>query len=518
MPSPTRWGTNPELLQVVIEVDCGARRSGAPAEAAGELALAARNRGLVPAGVFTYPGHGSAGPDARKRAAEDQDAALITAVRSLSAVGITAEVVSAGSTPTVEFATNSVITEIRPGEYVFNDLNNTRLGACTEDQIALFVAGTVVSDWVPDQVILDIGTKALGREGSPEIGYGAIAGTTAVLSKLNEYHGFLPLPAGFRPERRDRAPGGAQPRLPRRRELRGIHRHRQHRHNPGTLACRRPRIPQLTENTGPNDRGTGRRPPAATQQQTHNGVTDMRLDKTTALVTGANSGIGQAVCSHFRNEGARLLLTGRREHLDSAQPEDLYVPGDLNDEAFVESLARQAAESFGTVDIVVLNHGLQVSGPLTEMAYEDAKNVLHSNLLSAFLVMKHFAPLMPATGGSFVLVSSRLGMVGKPDEVLYSAAKGGLIMLAKGAAIEWASRNIRVNVVAPGLTATPIIEASFQRREDPEAYRAQREGQIPLQRLATPEEIADAILFMASPESSYITGAVLPVDGGYTAA
>jgi NAD(P)-dependent dehydrogenase (short-subunit alcohol dehydrogenase family) len=90
-------------------------------------------------------------------------------------------------------------------------------------------------------------------------------------------------------------------------------------------------------------------------------------------------------------------------------------------------------------------------------------------------------------------------------------------MLAKGAAIEWASRNIRVNVVAPGLTATPIIEASIQRRPDPEAYRRQREGQIPLQRLATPEEIADAILFLASPESSYITGATLPVDGGYTA-
>ena len=189
-------GDEPGLLQVVIEVDCGARRSGAAPEAAGELALAARNRGLVPAGVFTYPGHGSAGPDARKRAAEDQDAALVTAVRSLSAAGITPEVVSAGSTPTVEFATNSVITEIRPGEYVFNDLNNTRLGACTEDQIALFVAGTVVSDWVPDQVILDIGTKALGREGSPEIGYGGIAGTTAVLSRLNEYHGFLPLPGG----------------------------------------------------------------------------------------------------------------------------------------------------------------------------------------------------------------------------------------------------------------------------------------------------------------------------------
>ncbi|MDX3191313.1 SDR family NAD(P)-dependent oxidoreductase [Streptomyces sp. MN03-5084-2B] len=243
----------------------------------------------------------------------------------------------------------------------------------------------------------------------------------------------------------------------------------------------------------------------------------MRLEKTAALVTGAGSGIGEAVCARLRREGAQLLLTGRRERLATADPADRYVPGDLTDEAFVEELAHRAAESFGTVDVVVLNHGLQASSPLTEMSYEDAKNVLHSNLLSAFLVMKHFAPLIPPTGGSFVCVGSRLGIVGKPEEVLYSAAKGGLIMLAKGAAIEWAPRGIRVNVVAPGLTATPVIEASFQRRPDPEAYRRQRENQIPLRRLATPEEIADAVLFLASPESSYITGTVLPVDGGYTA-
>jgi NAD(P)-dependent dehydrogenase (short-subunit alcohol dehydrogenase family) len=243
----------------------------------------------------------------------------------------------------------------------------------------------------------------------------------------------------------------------------------------------------------------------------------MRLKNVAALVTGASSGIGEAVSSHFRREGARLLLTGRRKQLDTAQPDDLYVPGDLNDEAFVEDLAKQAAESLGTVDVVVLNHGLQASSPLTEMAYDDAKNVLESNLLSAFLVMKHFAPLMPQAGSSFVCVSSRLGMVGKSGEVLYSAAKGGLIMLAKGAAIEWAPRNIRVNVVAPGLTATPIIEASIQRNPDPEAYRRERENQIPLQRLATPEEVADAVLFFASSESSYVTGSVLPVDGGYTA-
>jgi D-serine deaminase-like pyridoxal phosphate-dependent protein len=193
-------GAEPDRLEVVVEVDCGARRSGAPPELAGDLALAARKRGLAPVGVFTYPGHGSSSQDARKRAARDQQAALTTAVRSLAGVGVLAEVVSAGSTPTVEFSTSSLITEIRPGEYVFGDLNNARLGACSEDEIALFVAATVVSDWVPDQVILDVGTKALGREGSLERGYGAVAGTKAVLAKLNEYHGFLALPAGeFRP-------------------------------------------------------------------------------------------------------------------------------------------------------------------------------------------------------------------------------------------------------------------------------------------------------------------------------
>jgi len=196
-------GDQPERLQVVVEVDCGARRSGAPAEVAGDLVLVARKRGLVPVGVFTYPGHGSSSRDARKRAAQDQHAALATAVRRLADVGVTAEVVSAGSTPTVEFSTSSLITEIRPGEYVFGDLDNRRLGACTDDGIALFVAATVVSDWVPGQVIVDTGTKALGREGSPERGYGAVLGTPAVLAKLNEYHGFLAVPDGA-----DRPPVG----------------------------------------------------------------------------------------------------------------------------------------------------------------------------------------------------------------------------------------------------------------------------------------------------------------------
>ncbi|MEU0672297.1 SDR family NAD(P)-dependent oxidoreductase [Streptomyces sp. NPDC006172] len=237
----------------------------------------------------------------------------------------------------------------------------------------------------------------------------------------------------------------------------------------------------------------------------------MRLQNVNAVITGASSGIGQAVASRFRREGANLLLTGRRPEMTESPPGEPYLPGDLNDENVVAELAARAEDHLGDVGVVVLCHGFQASSPIADMTYDDAREVLHSNLLSAFLVMKHMMPLASKSGASMVCVSSRLGMVGMPDQTMYSAAKGGLIALARGAAIEWADRGIRVNVVAPGLTVTPVIEASFQRQPDPAEYRRAREDSIPIGRLA------DAVLFLACPESSYITGAVLPVDGGYTA-
>lgn len=243
------------------------------------------------------------------------------------------------------------------------------------------------------------------------------------------------------------------------------------------------------------------------------------LTPLTVLITGASSGIGEAVTARFRAAGARLFLTGRR----TVAPADLadgetYLPGDLNDETFVEHLVATAVAEFGPIDTVIACHGLQVDGALTEMPVETASRVLDANILSVFAVLKHTVPAIRETGGQIVLVSSRLGMVGIADQVVYTAAKGGLIMLGKGAAIELAARNIRVNVAAPGLTETPAIEAAFQKNDDPEAYRAQRAATIPMRRLARPAEVAEAIFFLGSPASSYITGAVLPIDGGYTSA
>jgi len=243
----------------------------------------------------------------------------------------------------------------------------------------------------------------------------------------------------------------------------------------------------------------------------------MRLAGMNALVTGATSGIGQSVVETMSREGARLVLTGRAPVVAPPGADDLYLNGDLNDENFVRELAGRVAEHCGHLDAIVLVHGRQFSSPIVDMELAEAEEVLHSNLLSVFSVMKHCIPLISKAGGSIVCVGSRLGMVGKPEETMYSAAKGGLIMLARGAALELADQNIRVNVVAPGLTATENIEAWLNRQPNPEEYRRMRESTIPLKRLATPQEVADAVLFMASPESTYITGAVLPVDGGYTA-
>jgi 3-oxoacyl-[acyl-carrier protein] reductase len=212
-----------------------------------------------------------------------------------------------------------------------------------------------------------------------------------------------------------------------------------------------------------------------------------------------------------------MVLTGRRESMPGVTDSELYLPGDLNDASFVEALAARGEGHGGPFDALVIVHGLQFDADIVDMDMSDAEEVLRTNLLSAFAVMKHVIPRVRAEGGSITCVSSRLGMVGKSGQTMYSAAKGGLLMLARGAAIELAEKKIRVNVVAPGLTATEGIEASFADQPDPDAYRRMREAAIPMRRLATPQEIADAVLFMASRESAYITGAVLPVDGGYTA-
>lgn len=189
---------SPQPLRVLVEIDSGARRAGVPPQEAGELAAECLRLGLDVAGVFTYAGHAGKSRDARAGGAADEVSAAEQAIASFSARGIPMGIVSAGSTPTAHFSAHAPMTELRPGEYIFNDADNVRLGTCESlADVGLLVATTVVSTAVGGQVIIDAGTKVLGREGNPEKGFGLVPSIPgSLLRLLNEHHGYLSIPDG----------------------------------------------------------------------------------------------------------------------------------------------------------------------------------------------------------------------------------------------------------------------------------------------------------------------------------
>ncbi|MFC1796998.1 SDR family NAD(P)-dependent oxidoreductase [Pseudomonadota bacterium] len=249
----------------------------------------------------------------------------------------------------------------------------------------------------------------------------------------------------------------------------------------------------------------------------------MRLKGKIALITGGTSGIGSATAVRFAREGAAVAITGRNTErgeqvvrdIVANDGEALFIQADVRFADQCRKAVDQTLERFGKIDVLFNNAGVFHPKTVPECTEEEWDDTIDSSLKGAFLMSKFALPSMIERGsGSIIHTSSGWGILGGNDAAAYCAAKGGLIVMAKAMAIDHGPQGIRVNCVCPGDVLTPMLHDDAAKRgmswEDYAAGAVER----PLGRIGTVEEIADAVLFLASDESSFVTGEALVVDGG----
>ena len=249
----------------------------------------------------------------------------------------------------------------------------------------------------------------------------------------------------------------------------------------------------------------------------------MRLKGKVALITGGTSGIGSATAIRFAKEGAAVTITGRNaergedvvQEIAAAGGEALFVRADVRSAADCRDAVERTLERFGKIDILFNNAGVFHPRTIPDCSEEEWDETIESSLKGAFLMSKYTLPSMIERGsGSIIHTSSGWGILGGNGAAAYCAAKGGLVVMAKAMAIDHGPQGIRVNCVCPGDVLTPMLHDDAKKRgmswDDYAAGAADR----PLGRIGTVDEIADAVLFLASDESSFVTGESLVVDGG----
>ena len=223
------------------------------------------------------------------------------------------------------------------------------------------------------------------------------------------------------------------------------------------------------------------------------------------LVTGGNRGIGLSIAKSFRENGDRVAVTVRGEPVEGFTS----VRCDMTDTASIDAAVKQVEEELGPVEVLVANAGMARDGLLLSMKEEDFAAVVDANLVGTFRITKRVTRgMLKQRRGRIVLMSSVVAMLGSGGQTNYAAAKAGLVGFGRSLARELGSRAITVNVVAPGFVETDMTAALGEERVS--ALKAQ----IPLGRTATPDEVAAVVRFLASAEAAYVTGAVIPVDGG----
>lgn len=245
-----------------------------------------------------------------------------------------------------------------------------------------------------------------------------------------------------------------------------------------------------------------------------------QLDSKTALITGGSTGIGLATARRFVDEGARVFITGRRQDeldsaVDSLGKQATGIRGDISSLADLDALFSAVREEAGTLDVLFANAGGGTGlATIEELSIDNFEEGIATNIRGAVFTVQKALPLM-TSGGSIVITGSSSASRGTPGFGVYSASKAALRQFARVWAAELAPRGIRVNVVTPGPTDTPGLRGIAQGDPDRErAMLAGMAGQLPLARLGDPAEIASAVLFLASDQASFMTGAELFVDGG----
>ncbi len=252
----------------------------------------------------------------------------------------------------------------------------------------------------------------------------------------------------------------------------------------------------------------------------------MRLLGKVSIITGGTSGIGQAAAKLFAKEGSKVVIAGRDdkrgknivEEINHEGHEAMFVKADVSKSEDVQNLINKTIERWGKVDVLFNNAGIEIDGFVANYNEEDWDKVIDTNLKGAFLCSKYAFRQMikQGTGGSIINNSSVLGIVSLPGCSAYSASKSGLIGLTKALALDGAPYKIRVNCLCPGFVLTRLTE-QYVDKKDPQKYLETIGKLHPIGRIGTPEDVAYAALFLASDESSFITGAIIPVDGGITA-
>jgi NAD(P)-dependent dehydrogenase (short-subunit alcohol dehydrogenase family) len=248
-----------------------------------------------------------------------------------------------------------------------------------------------------------------------------------------------------------------------------------------------------------------------------------RLKGKRTIVTGAASGIGKAIAKRFAQEGAKVLVLDVNPDAAAQTAGELgnnaiAMPVDVTNAAQVEAAIKNVSAQWGGIDVMVNNAGVGVAAKTAETSEDDWQRVIDVCMKGTFLGMKYVIPIMlKQKSGSIINMSSVAALVGVGDRAAYCAAKGGVMALTRAAAVDHAGEGIRVNCIAPGTVDTPWVRRITQGYDDPEAARAAMKARQPHGRLVAPEEVAAMAVYLASDEAGSTNGAVMVVDGGWTA-